>query len=393
MLSVLRHRNYSIYFAGQFLSLVGTSLQGLAQAWLVYRLTGSAMALGFVSLASQGPMLLLMPIGGALADRFSRRSILLVAQTVNAAAALVLGACVLQDAASVELIIGLAAVTGLVTSIEMPARQSFLIELVEREDLQPTIALNGIMLNFARMGGPLLGGIVVAAIGEGWAFVANAATFLAATASLLLLRLAPHARRPASHPIEELREGFQYVTSHRDIRALLAILMMTGLGAAPYIVFMPVVASDLLMTDARGYGLLMSAFGVGSLLGAIVLGRVRTSALSQAPALAAMGFGVAAIVFSFSRELWLSCVLVLPTTAALMLQGGATSTVIQLSVDDRMRGRVMAYYSMAFLGMLPLGALLAGAIADALGLAWAIFFGGVLAIVAGGIGLYRRRGR
>jgi len=391
MLSVLRHRNYGIYFVGQFLSLLGTSVQSLAQAWLVYRLTGSALALGLVSLASQGPLLLLMPLGGALADRVSRRSILLLAQTINACAALLLGVLALRGAASLELIIALAVVTGLVTSMEMPARQSFLVELVAREDLQPTIALNGIMLNFARTGGPLLGGVLVAAIGEGWAFVANGATFVAATAGLLLLRLPPHVRRAHSHPLEDLREGFRYVVTHREIRTLLVMLMMTGLGAAPYIAFMPMVADDLLDADARGYGLLMSSLGVGSLVGALALGRIRSSALSRAPALAAVGFGVAAIGFSFSRELWLSCALVLPTTAALMLQGGATSTIMQLSVDDRMRGRVMAYYSMAFLGMLPVGALLGGLIADALGLAWTIFLGGGVAIVAGGMELQRRR--
>jgi MFS family permease len=286
-----------------------------------------------------------------------------------------------------EMVVGLALLFGLVNSVEIPTRQAFTVEMVGKADLQNAIALNSIMFNLARVGGPALAGLIVAAVGEAWCFAINSTSYLAVIAGLALMYLPSMKRPDVKHPWHELREGFAYVISHREIRIVLFALALSSFAGAPYMTLMPAMAEQVLGADSRGYGLLMSAVGLGALGGAVAMSRLQLSALARAPAIAAITFGISIIVFSMSRDFWVSWALVLPTAFSLMLQGGATNTIVQMLVEDRMRGRVMAYFTMSFLGMIPFGSLTAGAIAAEVGVPATLAIGGVLATVAGLIAL------
>ncbi len=379
----MQHRNYRRFFLGQAVSLIGTWMQLVAQAWLVYRLTGSAVLLGTVGFASQMPVFLLSPIGGLVADRHDRRRILLGTQTAAMLLALVLALLTLTGRIQIWQLLALAALLGVTNGFDIPARQSFVVELVGRQDLVNAIALNSSMFNGARIVGPAVAGVMVAAVGEGWCFLANAASYVAVLGSLLALRL-PTRTEPAearTSPLAQILEGWGFVARTGPIRALLLLLGLVSLTGMPYAVLMPVMADDVLHAGARGLGLLMGASGTGALAGALVLAR-RSSlrGLGGWVAWAALGFGVALIAFSISRRFWLSVLLLLPVGFALLLQMSSSNTLIQSMVPDRLRGRVMSVYSMMFMGMAPLGALVAGALAERLGAPAAIALGGGVCI-------------
>jgi MFS family permease len=379
----MQHRNYRIFFLGQLVSLIGTWMQSVAQSWLVYRLTGSAVLLGTVGFASQIPVFLLSPIGGVVADRRERRRILLATQAASMLLAFALAWLTLSGRIQVWQVLSLAALLGVANGFDIPTRQSFVVELVGRQDLVNAIALNSSMFNGARIVGPAVAGVVVAAVGEGWCFFANALSYVAVLASLLALRLAP--REPAAaraSPLAQILEGWRFVARTRPIRALLLLLGLVSLTGMPYAVLMPVMAEDVLHAGASGLGLLMGASGTGALAGALVLAR-RTSlrGLGGWVASAALAFGVALIAFSFSRHFWLSVALLLPVGFAMLLQMSSSNTLIQSMVPDQLRGRVMSAYSMMFMGMAPLGALLAGTLAEAVGAPATIATGGVVCIL------------
>jgi MFS family permease len=385
-LRALRHRNYQLFFAGQLISLIGTWMDQVAEAWLVYRLTGSALLLGTVAFASQIPVFLLAPIGGALADRVDRRKILIATQSAMMLLTFVLAWLTLSHRIQIWQIITLAALTGVVNAVDLPARQSFVVDMVSRADLVNAIALNSSMFNGARVVGPALAGIVVAAIGEGWCFFANGVSFLAVIAGLALMKMDRPRMAIEGSALENIIEGFRFVAQSGPVRALMLLLGLVSFTAMPYAVLMPLFADKILHGGAQALGLLMGCSGIGALGGAITLALRKTVyGLGNWVATSCAGFGLSLLLFSFSRSLWLSAVLLVPAGFCAMIQMASSNTLIQSMVPDRLRGRVMSVYAMTFMGMAPMGALLAGSLAHKLGAPMTVGIGGVVAIVGAGV--------
>jgi MFS family permease len=385
-LRALRHRNYRLFFAGQLISLIGTWMDQVAESWLVYRLSGSALLLGTVAFSSQIPVFLLAPIGGALADRLDRRKILICTQSSMMLLTFVLAWLTLSHRVHIWQVVTLAALTGVVNAIDLPARQAFVVDMVSRADLVNAIALNSSMFNGARIIGPAAAGIVVAAIGEGWCFFANGVSFIAVIAGLALMKIDRPRLAIEGSPLENIIEGFKFVAQSGPVRALMLLLGLVSFTAMPYAVLMPLFADKILHGGAQALGLLMGCSGVGALCGAITLAMRRTlKGLSVWVAASCAGFGVALLLFSFSRVLWLSAALLVPAGFCMMIQMASSNTLIQSMVPDRLRGRVMSVYAMTFMGMAPLGALLAGSLAHKLGAPMTVGIGGMVAMVGAGL--------
>jgi MFS family permease len=380
----LRHRNFQLFFSGQLISLIGTWMQNVAQSWLVYRLTGSSLLLGVVSFAGQIPVFPMAPLAGMVADRLNRRTIVIITQTASMILAFILAALTLTKLVTVWEVIALASFLGVVNAFDIPARQSFLVEMVGRDDLMNAIALNSSIFNSARIIGPAIAGILVAGIGEGWCFFANAVSYIAVIIGLILMRIPPRvAERTITSAYEHIAEGFRFVRRTAPIRALLALLGLVSLVGMPYTVLMPVFAKNILHGNARTLGVLGSAAGIGALTGALTLAsRRRVHGLGRWVWMACGAFGVFLILFSLSRWYMLSVLLLVPVGFSLMTQMGATNTLVQSMVPDRLRGRTMAVYSMMFMGMSPLGSILAGAAAERMGAPMTVALGGALAVGA-----------
>ena len=384
-LRALRHRNYQLFFSGQLISLIGTWMDQVAESWLVYRLTGSALLLGTVAFASQIPVFLLAPIGGAVADRYNRRSILVITQSSMMVLAFTLAGLTLTHLITVWELTVLAALLGVVNAFDIPARQAFIVDMVARDDLVNAIALNSSMFNGARVVGPAVAGIVVAAIGEGWCFFANAVSFIAVITGLLMMKMERPRMSVEGSPLENIIEGFKFVIKNRPIHALMILLGLVSFTAMPYAVLMPIFAQQILHGGATALGILMGCSGLGALAGAITLAMKKSiRGLGRWVAFACSGFGIGLIVFSFSRLLWLSAILLVPAGFLVMVQMASSNTLIQSMVPDQLRGRVMSVYSMMFMGMAPFGALLAGSVAHTIGAPWTVAMGGIIA-VGGGI--------
>jgi MFS family permease len=382
----LRHRNYQLFFAGQLISLIGTWMDQVAESWLVYRLTGSALLLGTVAFASQIPVFLLAPIGGALADRVDRRRILIATQSAMMALTFMLAWLTLSHRVHIWQVVALAALTGVVNAFDLPARQAFVVDMVSRADLVNAIALNSSMFNGARIIGPALAGIVVAAIGEGWCFFANGVSFIAVIAGLAMMTMDRPRLAIEGSPLENIIEGFRFVAHGAPVRALMLLLGLVSFTAMPYAVLMPLFADKILHGGAQALGLLMGCSGVGALAGALTLAMKKTvKGLGTWVAASCAGFGIALLAFSFSRMLWLSAMLLVPVGFCMMIQMASSNTLIQSMVPDRLRGRVMSVYAMTFMGMAPMGALLAGSLAHTLGAPLTVGIGGVVAIVGAGV--------
>lgn len=360
-------------------------MQAVAQSWLVYRLTGSTVSLGMVGFAGQIPVFLLAPIGGAVADRYGRRHILVGTQSTAMLLAFVLAALTLTGLVRVWHIFVLAALLGVVNALDIPVRQAFVVDMVGKDDLMNAIALNSSMFNGARIVGPAVAGVLVASIGEGWCFFANAVSYIAVIFGLLCMDIGRHARVPlAGSARAEIIEGFRFVQRTSPVRALLLLLGIVSLMGMPFAVLMPIFADQILHGGASALGLLMAASGVGALTGALSLAaRQGVRGLGRWVALSSAGFGASLILFSLSRSFWLSAVLLLPTGFALMVQMAASNTLVQAMVPDALRGRVMAVYSMMFMGMAPFGALLAGVLADHIGAPDTVALGGAVCILGG----------
>lgn len=378
----LRHRNFQLFFSGQLISLIGTWMQTVAQSWLVYKLTGSSLQLGEVGFANQIPVFLLAPIGGMVADRVNRHRIVIATQIASMVLALILALLTLKHWITVPQIFVLSGLLGVVSAFDIPGRQSFLVDMVGREDLMNAIALNSSMFNGARVIGPAVAGLLVARIGEGWCFFANGVSYLAVIAGLLMMKIECTRRSTSDSPLADIIEGFQWVSRTAPIRALLLLLGLVSLVGMPYTVLMPIFADRILHGGAKGLGILMGFTGVGALLGALTLAlRSGVRGLGRLVALTCAGFGVSLIAFALSRYFWLSALLLIPAGFCIMLQMACSNTLIQSMVPDALRGRVMAVYSMMFMGMAPFGALLGGAIADRVGAPIAVASGGVAGIV------------
>ena len=379
----LRHRNFQLFFSGQLISLIGTWMQSVAQAWLVYKLTKSALLLGSVGFASQIPVFLFAPLGGIAADRFNRRNVIISTQVASMLLACILAALTLLHKVQVWHVFVLAGLLGVVNAFDIPGRQSFLVEMVGKEDLMNAIALNSSMFNGARVIGPAIAGILVARIGEGWCFFGNAVSYIAVIIGLLLMRVQSRPRAAMASPLEHMMEGFRFVNHTAPIRALLLLLGVVSLVGMPYVVLMPIFADQILHGGARGLGILMGATGVGALLGALTLAfREGVKGLGRWVAWCCAGFGTSLIVFALSHRFWVSVILLLPVGYFMMLQMSSSNTLIQVMVPDALRGRVMAVYSMMFMGMAPIGALFGGALAEHLGAPITVAVGG-MASVAG----------
>ncbi|NDQ56529.1 MAG: MFS transporter [Acidipila sp.] len=379
----LKHRNFQLFFAGQMISLIGTWMQTVAQSWLVYRITGSAVLLGTVGFASQFPVFVLSTVGGIVADGNSKHRIVIATQASSMCLAFVLAALTLSGRIQVWHIIVLASLLGTVNAFDIPARQAFLVEMVGKEDLLNAIGLNSSMFNGARVVGPAVAGILVASIGEGWCFFANAVSYLAVIAGLLAMKLKKRAApRRSGSAVADVLEGFRYARNTLPIFAILLLLGLVSVVGLPYAVLMPIFADKILHSGPRGYSLLMSAAGLGAMMGALTLAtRQGVRGLGRLVALAASGFGISLILFSLSRSFWLSIVLLVPAGFCVMLLTACCNTLIQTMVPDHLRGRMMGLYSMMFMGMAPLGALGAGLAANWFGAPITVALGGVVCLL------------
>ena len=381
-LRALRHRNFQLFFSGQLISLCGTWMQTIAEAWLVYRLTGSSLLLGAVGFCSQIPVFVIAPLGGIVADRYNRQKVVISTQVCSMVLAGIYAALTLSGRIQIWQIFVLAALLGIVNAFDIPGRQAFLMDMVGREDLMNAIALNSSMFNGARIVGPAIAGILVAKIGEGWCFFANSASYIAVIAGLLMMRIANSAvRAEAASPLAHIKEGFRFVRHTAPIRVILLLLGLVSFVAMPYVVLMPIFADRVLHSGARGLGILMGATGVGALLGALTLAsRSGVRGLGKWVAYSCGGFGVFLVLFSLSRTFWLSTALLVPVGFCMMFQMSSSNTLIQAMSPDELRGRVLAVYSMMFMGMAPMGTLLSGALADRIGAPVTVAMGAIAAV-------------
>ena len=380
----LRHRNYRLFFVGQIISLTGTWMQSVAQSWLVYRMTGSAVLLGWTGFAGQVPVLLLSPLAGAVADRYDRRRLVIATQAASMVLALLLAGLTFLNVVQVWHILALAALGGIVNAFDIPARQSFLSEMVERADLPNAIALNSSMFNGARIVGPAIAGLVVGAVGEAWCFLGNGVSYIAVICGLLAMRLQRHLP-PAqkSSTLHRIAEGFRFINQTHPIRTLLVLVGIVSFAAGPYSVLMPVFAKEILHGDASSLGLLLSCSGAGALFGALFLAnRKGFRGLGNLIAVSGAVLGAALVLFSYSKLFWLSGLLLFPVGMAMMIQIAGCNTLVQAMVPDALRGRVMSVYSMVFIGGAPLGALISGALTHIWGAPTVVALGGAITLVA-----------
>lgn len=363
---------------------MGTWMQRIAMSWLVYRLTDSAFLLGFVGFTGQLPIFILTPFAGVLADRWNRRRIILITQTLAMLQAFILAGLVLTETIAVWHIILLGIFLGIVDAFDMPMRQSFLVEMVEdRRDLGNAIALNSSMLNGARLVGPSVAGILIASVGEGMCFLLNGISYIAVIASLLSMEIRPKKMGASRTPIwGGLKEGFSYAYRFTPIRSVLLLIALVSLTAMPYTVLMPVFARDILHGGSHTLGFLMGASGVGALVAAFYLAaRKDVSGLERWNGLSAAIFGIGLIAFSLSRYFWVSLFLMLLTGFGMMVQHAGSNTILQTVVDEDKRGRVMGLYAVGFRGMMPFGSLLAGSLASRIGAPKTLIIGGAACII------------
>jgi MFS family permease len=383
-LRALRYRNYRLFFSGQLISLIGTWMQTVAQSWLVYRLTGKASMLGLVAFSGQIPVFVLATLGGMAADRLRAHSLVVFTQSASLVLTLTLALLTLTGHVHIWHIIALSLLLGVVNAFDIPARQVFVAQTVERTDLMNAIALNSSMFNGARIIGPAVAGILVASVGEGWCFLLNSVSYLAVIAGLLAMRLDAAHTRQAPAGSHSVFEGFRFILGAHPVRDLLLLLGLISLLGMPYSVLMPIFADQILHGGARALGLLMGVTGVGALAGAVTLALKRSpKGLGHWIAACAMGFGATLIAFSLSRSFPLSVLLMLPVGYAFMVQMASTNTMIQMMIPDALRGRVMSVYSMMFMGMAPIGALLGGTLAHHLGAPLTVALGGGGCFAAG----------
>jgi MFS family permease len=382
----LRHPNYRLYFFGQSISLVGTWVTRIASSWLVYRLTDSEFLLGFVTFVGQIPSLLIAPLAGVYIDRWNKHRVLVITQVLAMCQVSAMAVLTLAGLITVRDVLLLQLLQGLINAFDTPARQSFVVQMVEdRSDLPNAIALNSALVNSSRMIGPAIGGVLIAAVGEGWCFALDAFSYIFVIGSLLAMRV-PRAVKAADRTpvITALAAGFHYVAGFAPVRSGLLLVALISMLGMPYQVLMPVMATKVLGGGANTLGVLMTATGLGALMGSVYLASRHTVlGLGRRIAQASMLFGLALIAFSFSTNLWLSLALLPLTGIGFIVTLAATNTVVQTVVPEALRGRVMSFYTMAFLGTAPVGSLLAGLAAERIGAPATIGVGGAVCLVAG----------
>jgi MFS family permease len=366
----LRSRNFQLFFLGQGISVIGTWMTKLATSWLVYRLTRSAWLLGLVSFSGQILACALGPFAGVWVERLDRRRLLVWTQGAAAVQSLAMAALTLAHVISLWEIIALAAMQGAINALDVPARQSFLVQMVDdRNDLSNAIAINSSMANGARLIGPAIAGVVIGAAGEGWCFLIDGVSYVAVIASLLLMRITPvDRRRHPSSMLDQMREGWDYVRTFRPIRTILLLFTLISLMGYPYAVLLPVFAGQVLHGGAYVLGWLTAASGIGALVSGLSLALRRSAVgLTRMLQIATAMLGGALMLFGLSHTLWLSLVLMVFVGFGLMQGAAVSNTIIQSLVPEDKRARVMSYYTMAFFGGAPFGSLLAGTLADRIG--------------------------
>ena len=382
----LRHRNYRLFFGGQSISLVGTWITRVATSWLVYRLTGSELLLGIVGFCGQIPTLVLTPFAGVIVERSNRRRILVITQVLSLLQSVALATLTLSGVITVVQVLVLQFLQGVINAFDTPARQALVVEMVEdRRDLSNAIALNSTMVNGSRVIGPSIGGAVIAAAGEGWCFALDAISYVGVIVSLVAMRVRPRETSTAGLPIlEDLRNGWRYVVESLPIRTALILLSIVSISGVPYTVLMPAIAAEQLGGGPDTLGLLMAASGVGAFSGGLYLAsRESIVGLGRVIMLGAMTFGLSLLGFSVAGNVYLAAVLLACAGGGFIVQAASTNTIIQTIVDERFRGRVMAFYTMAFFGTVPIGSLLAGLLASRIGASRTVTIGAILCILSG----------
>ncbi len=388
-LRAFRSRNYRLFFGGQMISLIGTWMTSVATSWLVYRLTGSAWLLGAVAFAGQVPSFLLGPLGGIAVDRYDKRKLIMVTQALAMLQSFSLAYLTLTGRITVTSLLVLNAIDGLINAFDMPARQSFLMDMIEhKEDLGNAIALNSSMVNAARLLGPSIGGLVIAAVGEGWCFFIDGASFLAVLGTMFAMRIAARPPKPrhAGGALAEMREGWEYVRNFRPVRSIILLLALVSFVGVPYTVLIPVFAGKVLGGGPHTLGWLMASSGCGALLAAIWLAsRKSVLGLGRAIPTGTAVFGAGLLAFSYTRSTALGMTALAAAGAGFMIQLAASNTIVQTIVDDDKRGRVMSFFMMAFFGPAPFGSLLAGRLADGIGAPATLRLAGLCCLAGAGL--------
>jgi len=383
-LRALRHRNYRLFFCGQTLSIIGNWVQQIAMAWLVYRLTGSAWLLGVTGFAGQIAILVLSPFGGLWADRFDRYRLLLLTQALSAVPPLVLALLSYTGLLEVWHVVSMALLAGVINAIDTPVRLTFTSEMVPREDLPGAIAMNALMQNAGRMIGPSVAGVLLAVSTEAFCFVVNALSKAFIVGTVLMMNIP--SRRPVpsgESPWRQLREGVLYAWTLVPVRWLLPMVATVSFLVTPYQTLMPIFAAEVFEGGAGLLGLLMAASGCGGVIGMLALASRRdVRGLTRWISVASLASGISVAVFALSPWLPLSLAAIAVTGFSIVVNGMSVSTMIQTIVEDRMRGRVMGLFSMAFLGMFPLGSLVGGALAEAIGAPPTMALGGCICTIA-----------
>lgn len=392
----LRHRNFRLFVVGQVVSLIGTWMQNVAQPWLVYRLTHSELLLGTAAFCTHAPILFLGPLGGLAADRYSRHRIVLIAQVFAMLQAGALAALTLTGAIRVWHVLALAVMLGAINAFDMPARQSLFVHMANKEDLLNAISLNSAMFNLARVLGPALAGFIVAGLGEGACFLINSLSFLAVIGCLVAMRL-PAADRPApSSPWAHLKDGFLYAHRNKPVRALLSVSGAVNICGAPGLVLAPVFADAIFHRGSVGLGLLTTGMGLGAVAGTLGLARrTRVSGLADVIVASSLLLAAGIAIFAWSPSFWLSLATMPLIGFAIMRHNASANTLLQTIVPDDYRGRIMSLYAMVVVGLMPIGSLGAGALAERIGARWTVFLGAVACSIASlvfrvRIGAFRR---
>lgn len=384
VIPALRSRNYRLFFAGQGVSLIGTWITQTATVWLVYQLTNSALLLGIVGFTSQIPSLFLAPMGGVLVDRWNTHKILVTTQVLSMIQSLVLAVLALTGMINIWHFILLSLFQGTINAIDAPARQAFVPEMVEKkDDLASAIALNSSLVNGGRLIGPAIAGILIAQIGAAYCFVIDGLSYIGVIAALLAMHLKPKKIAiQTGNPLQRLKEGFIYAFGFAPIRAVLQLLALFSLMAMPYVTLTPIFATEILSGNAQTLGFLMAASGVGAVAGGIYLSlRKSVVGLGKVIAFAPMISGLGIMIFALSKVLWLSCLMSAIIGLGSILLISSSNTFIQTIVDDDKRGRVMSFFTMSFLGMVPFGNLFAGFFADSIGAPNTLIIGGIFCII------------
>jgi MFS family permease len=390
-LGALAHRNFRLFLFGQTVSLTGTWMQSIAQGWLVLQLTNSPFSVGLVSALGSIGVLLFTLYAGVVADRTDKRRVVVITQSLLMLQAFALAALVGTGKVTVESVMGLAALLGIVNAFDIPTRQSFLVEMVGKDDLMNAIALNSSVFNATRVFGPALAGVLIGTVGTFWCFVLNGVSYLAVIGGLLAMRLTPHVPRPTHLTAwQGFREVLRYLVSDQRVSTLVVLTGVFSVFGFPFLVLMPVVARDVLHAGAAGYGALIAAVGVGALLGALGLAMLsRRIPKGRTLIRGGTSFGILLAVFAASRSFTLSLVVLALAGCAMILNNALTNTLLQTLVPDELRGRVMGFYSFVFVGLAPLGALQAGVVAEHFGAPWAVAAGGIVTALVMAIAAWR----